>query len=103
MSCEKKEVKKHVRFLLPLKGNSPFMKKIPAGAEVNNVLVGEVDFLDKPVCAFVRLSKSSVLGDFAEVRLPSRFVFVLLGPKVFHNVLFQTFKSDIPKSKETNH
>lgn len=65
-----------------LKGNSPFMKKIPPGAEVNNVLVGEVDFLDKPVSAFVRLSKAVVLGDFAEVRLPSRFFFVLLGPKV---------------------
>ncbi|XP_046442377.1 sodium bicarbonate cotransporter 3-like isoform X1 [Daphnia pulex] len=63
------------------KGNSPFMKKIPPGAEVNNVLVGEVDFLDKPVSAFVRLSKATILGDFAEVRLPSRFVFLLLGPK----------------------
>jgi hypothetical protein len=69
-------------FLL-LKGNSPFMKKIPPGAEVNNVLVGEVDFLDKPVSAFVRLAKGTILGDFAEVRLPSRFVFLLLGPKVF--------------------
>lgn len=65
-----------------MKGNSPFLKKIPPGAEVNNVLVGEVDFLDKPVSAFVRLSKATILGDFAEVRLPSRFVFLLLGPKV---------------------
>lgn len=70
-----------------LKGNSPFMKKIPPGAEVNNVLVGEVDFLDKPVSAFVRLSKATILGDFAEVRLPSRFVFLLLGPKVFQSNL----------------
>lgn len=65
-----------------LKGNSPFMKKIPPGAEVNNVLVGEVDFLEAPVTAFVRLSKATILGDFAEVPLPSRFFFLLLGPKV---------------------
>ncbi|TTR68481.1 Sodium bicarbonate cotransporter 3 [Bagarius yarrelli] len=30
-----------------------FMKKIPAGAEASNVLVGEVDFLDRPIIAFV--------------------------------------------------
>jgi sodium bicarbonate transporter 10 len=59
------------------------MKKIPHGAEVTNVLVGEVDFLDKPVSALVRLANSAILGDFTEVPLPSRFVFVLLGPKVY--------------------
>ena len=64
------------------KFNSPFMKKIPPGAEVNNVLVGEVDFLDKPVSAFVRLAKATSMGDFTEVPVPSRFVFLLLGPKV---------------------
>ena len=50
--------------------------------QVTNVLVGEVDFLDKPVSAFVRLANATILGDFTEVPLPSRFVFVLLGPKV---------------------
>lgn len=59
------------------------MRKIPTGAEVSNVFVGEVDFLEKPVSAFVRLATPSVLGDFTEVVLPTRFVFVLLGPKVF--------------------
>ena len=63
-------------------GNSPFMKKIPHGSEVTNVLVGEVDFLDKPVSAFVRLDNAVILGDFTEVPLPTRFVFVLLGPLV---------------------
>ncbi|TNN03066.1 hypothetical protein fugu_000095 [Takifugu bimaculatus] len=33
-----------------------FMKKIPAGAEACNVLVGEADFLNRPMVAFVRLS-----------------------------------------------
>jgi hypothetical protein len=30
------------------------MKKIPKGAEASNILVGEVDFLDKPLPAFIR-------------------------------------------------
>ena len=59
------------------------MKKLPSDAEVTNVLVGGVDFLDKPISALVRLSNASILGDFTEVPVASRFVFVLLGPKVF--------------------
>jgi len=62
------------------KGNTPFLKKIPAGAEASNVLVGEVDFLDKPVSAFIRLTNAFVLGDLTEVPVPTRFIFILLGP-----------------------
>lgn len=58
------------------------MKKLPSDAEVTNVLVGGVDFLDKPISALVRLSNASILGDFTEVPVATRFVFVLLGPKV---------------------
>merc|ERR1719150_1470414 len=36
------------------KVNSAFMKKIPKGAEASNILVGEVDFLEKPLSAFIR-------------------------------------------------
>jgi anion exchange protein len=57
------------------------MKKIPAGAESANVLVGEVDFLDHQFSAFIRLNKSCVLGDFTEVPVPTRFLFIILGPK----------------------
>lgn len=39
------------------------MKKIPAGAEASNVLVGEVDFLERPLIAFVRLQESVMLGE----------------------------------------
>jgi hypothetical protein len=56
------------------------MRKIPQNAEASNVLIGEVDFLDKQLNAFVRLSKSLVLGDLTEVPVPTRFIFVLLGP-----------------------
>uniref|UniRef100_A0A671QBK5 Anion exchange protein n=1 Tax=Sinocyclocheilus anshuiensis TaxID=1608454 RepID=A0A671QBK5_9TELE len=57
-----------------------FMKKIPRDAEASNVLVGEVDFLEKPFVAFVRLSQAATLGGLTEVPVPTRFLFVLLGP-----------------------
>ncbi|XP_072258888.1 electrogenic sodium bicarbonate cotransporter 4 isoform X2 [Pyxicephalus adspersus] len=57
-----------------------FMKKIPRDAEASNVLVGEVDFLDKPFVAFVRLVQSLMLGGVTEVPVPTRFLFILLGP-----------------------
>uniref|UniRef100_A0A674EUE5 Anion exchange protein n=1 Tax=Salmo trutta TaxID=8032 RepID=A0A674EUE5_SALTR len=62
----------------PLKNK--FMKKIPRDAEASNVLIGEVDFLDKPFVAFVRLAQATTLGGLTEVPVPTRFLFVLLGP-----------------------
>jgi len=62
------------------KFNEHFAKKIPAGAEASNILVGEVEFLTHPVLAFVRLNKASLLGDLTEVPVPTRFIFILLGP-----------------------
>ena len=52
------------------------------GTEVANILVGQVDFLDKAVMALVRLGVPAVLGDWTEVCSPTRFIFVCLGP--FH-------------------
>ncbi|XP_007908764.2 electroneutral sodium bicarbonate exchanger 1 isoform X1 [Callorhinchus milii] len=57
-----------------------FMKKIPTGAEASNVLVGELDFLDRPIVAFVRLSPAVLLTGLTEVPIPTRFLFILLGP-----------------------
>ncbi|XP_078183671.1 sodium-driven chloride bicarbonate exchanger isoform X27 [Callithrix jacchus] len=57
-----------------------FMKKIPPGAEASNILVGELDFLDRTVVAFVRLSPAVLLQGLAEVPIPTRFLFILLGP-----------------------
>ena len=66
------------------------MKKIPIGAEASNALVGEVDFLKKPIIAFVRLENSLVLGDLTEVPIPTRFIFIMLGapstPGRYHEV-----------------
>uniref|UniRef100_A0A8C6TM24 Anion exchange protein n=1 Tax=Neogobius melanostomus TaxID=47308 RepID=A0A8C6TM24_9GOBI len=57
-----------------------FMKKIPPGAEASNVLVGEVDFLEKPITAFIRLSPAVLITGLTEVPVPTRFLFLLLGP-----------------------
>ncbi|GIY02991.1 sodium-driven chloride bicarbonate exchanger [Caerostris extrusa] len=60
--------------------NQSFMRKIPPKAEASNILVGEVDYLDKVVSSFVRLTNSCNLGDLTEVPVPTRFLFILLGP-----------------------
>ena len=56
------------------------MKKLPANVEASNVLVGQVDFLQGPLIAFVRLA-NSFIADLTEVPIPTRFLFILLGPK----------------------
>ncbi|KAE9549910.1 hypothetical protein FO519_006875 [Halicephalobus sp. NKZ332] len=63
------------------KGNMHFFKKLPPGAEATSVLVGEVDFLDHHVTIFARLKNANIMGDLAEVPIPTRFAFILLGPK----------------------
>uniref|UniRef100_A0AAR5PMU6 Anion exchange protein n=1 Tax=Dendroctonus ponderosae TaxID=77166 RepID=A0AAR5PMU6_DENPD len=60
--------------------NLSFMRKIPPGAEASNILVGEVEFLDKPLSAFIRLNQAHILGDLTEVPVPTRFLFLLLVP-----------------------
>lgn len=49
------------------------MKKIPPGAEASNVLVGEVDFLERPITAFVRLAPARLLTGLTEVPVPTRW------------------------------
>ncbi|NWV95945.1 S4A4 protein, partial [Machaerirhynchus nigripectus] len=66
-----------------------FKKKVLPGAEAAHVAVGEVEFLEKPFAAFIRLRHGVSLGSLAEVPLPSRFLFILLGPpkvKAYHEV-----------------
>ncbi|CAG5056503.1 unnamed protein product [Parnassius apollo] len=96
------------------KCNTHFMRKIPPGAEASNILVGEVDFLDKTLSAFVRLKTGTIMGDLTEVPVPTRFMFVLLGPpnsnssfheigramatlmsdEIFHEVAYRAKKRD---------
>lgn len=58
--------------LLPMQLKNKFMKKLPRDAEASNVLVGEVDFLDSPFIAFVRLQQAVMLGALTEVPVPTR-------------------------------
>ncbi|KFV87679.1 Electrogenic sodium bicarbonate cotransporter 1, partial [Struthio camelus australis] len=67
--------------LLLMQLKNKFMKKLPRDAEASNVLVGEVDFLESPFIAFVRLQQAVMLGALTEVPVPTRFLFILLGPK----------------------
>lgn len=56
------------------------MKKIPPGAEASNVLVGEVDFLEHPIIAFIRLSPAVLLTGLTEVPVPTRYTRTPSGP-----------------------
>ncbi|KAK3795634.1 hypothetical protein RRG08_025685 [Elysia crispata] len=60
--------------------NEHFMRKIPAGAEAANIMVGELDCLTYQVVALVRLCEGRNIGDITEVPIPTRFLFILLGP-----------------------
>ncbi|TKS92274.1 Band 3 anion exchange protein [Collichthys lucidus] len=48
--------------------------------EASVVLSGALDFLQKPVVAFVRLRDSVVMESALECPIPIRFIFVLVGP-----------------------
>ncbi|KAM6963783.1 solute carrier family 4 member 1b (Diego blood group) isoform 2-T2 [Tautogolabrus adspersus] len=48
--------------------------------EASMVLVGALDFLERPTVVFVRLKEATVLDSALETPLPVRFVFVLVGP-----------------------
>lgn len=63
------------------RANQQFMKKIPPDSEAANILIGEVDFLQRPIYAYIRLQKPAMLGDMTEVDVKSRYVFILLGPR----------------------
>ena len=71
-----------------LKSNYNFMRKIPKDAEASNILIGEMNELDKCFLAFIRLEEASFLGDLTEVPIPTRFLFILLGPQVCHFCLW---------------
>ncbi|KAG1685793.1 Sodium-driven chloride bicarbonate exchanger [Nymphon striatum] len=64
--------------------NHHFMKKLHPESEALIILVGELDFLDRAVIVFMRLEHSAFLGDLTEVPIPTRFIFILLGPKGNH-------------------
>lgn len=68
----------------PHKLNTHFMKKIAPGSEASNILVGEVEFLDKTLSAFLRLNKASIMGDLTEVPIPTRYLVFFLQNQILH-------------------
>lgn len=72
-------------FLSVVKIDLHFMKKIPPGAEASNVLVGELEFLERPVVAFIRLAPAVLLNGLAEVPITTRLYTTTLH--VFLSVL----------------
>ncbi|KAL0984465.1 hypothetical protein UPYG_G00141890 [Umbra pygmaea] len=48
--------------------------------EASMVLVGALDFLERPTVAFVRLKEAVVLDSALEAPVPVRFIFFLVGP-----------------------
>lgn len=63
------------------KRNTKFMKKIPRNCKVANALVGEMDSLSEEIVALIRLQHPFVVGQFTEVSLSTKYIFILLGPK----------------------
>jgi len=63
------------------KKNKKLFRKLPKGAEAANILVSQVNFLDKPLIAFVRLDEATYLGNLTEVLIPTRFLFFVFAPK----------------------
>lgn len=61
--------------------NETILKRIPVGAQGSSILVGDVDFLEQPATAFIRLAEGVVIPSLIEVNIPVRFIFILLGPK----------------------
>ncbi|CAB1328446.1 unnamed protein product, partial [Coregonus sp. 'balchen'] len=65
-----------------------FMKKIPPGAEASNVLVGEAEFLDKPVVAFLFILLGP-LGKGPQYHEIGRSIATLMTDEVFHDVAYK--------------
>ncbi|KAF5295459.1 hypothetical protein FQR65_LT10447 [Abscondita terminalis] len=61
--------------------NDTILRRIPSGAQGTSVLVGDVDFLEQPAIAFIRLAEGVHIHSLIEVNIPVRFIFILLGPK----------------------
>ncbi|XP_068733296.1 anion exchange protein 3-like [Montipora capricornis] len=60
---------------------SDIRNKLPKNAQATTVLVGGHEELSCVVSAFIRFASGCDLGDFAEVSIPVRFMFIMLGPE----------------------
>lgn len=62
--------------------NENLLKRLPIGCEGAVVLTAQVDFLEQPTLAFIRLTESVKIPNVLEVAIPVRFLFILLGPQL---------------------
>lgn len=64
------------------------MRKIPVGCEAVNLMVGLVPDtwnVSKQISAFIRFAQAKHFVDITEVALPTRFLFIMLGPGKYVN------------------
>lgn len=62
--------------------NESLFRRLPIGCEGAAVLTGQVDFLEQPTLALIRLMDSVKIPNLLEVAVPIRFLFILLGPRI---------------------
>ncbi|CAD5125304.1 DgyrCDS13545 [Dimorphilus gyrociliatus] len=66
--------------------NKKFAKHLPKNCEAADVLVGHADFLDEPICLWIRLKEPKILKEtLTEVLVPTRFFILFLGPKLMYD------------------
>ena len=78
--------------------NQDILACMEEGTEGAIVLVGSLDDIDKPIVAFVRLAEVIIMPNTIEVKMPVRFIFILLVPS--NNLNMDT--CEIIKSRCTN-
>lgn len=63
------------------KGNLYFKKKIPEDSLAAHFMVGTCDFLKTEIVALVELVRPTTFENFVEVNIPTKYIFIALGPK----------------------
>lgn len=69
--------------------NIKLQKKISEKTEGASILISPVDFIDQPIIVFVRLQKPTELIGLLEIKIPSRFLVLIIGPEESEKQLLQ--------------
>ncbi len=64
-------------------------KKLNDKSEGASILICPVDFVTEQMIVFVRLQNSTELGGMLEIKVPSRFIVLLIGPEESEKQLLQ--------------
>lgn len=71
------------------KENLKFKRKVHTKAEGASVLIMPVDFVKKSKIVFLRLEAATELHSLLEVKLRSRFIVLVIGPKEKQHQLYE--------------